>query len=51
MPVGSFALTLALARAAIAAGAEIWLDEAVQAIEPHGQALAVTTAKRRVCAI
>ncbi|GAB4187321.1 MAG: NAD(P)/FAD-dependent oxidoreductase [Roseiflexaceae bacterium] len=48
MPVDSFALTLALARAAIAAGATIWLDEAAQAIEPHGQALAITTAKRRV---
>jgi glycerol-3-phosphate dehydrogenase len=48
MPVDSFALTIALARAAIAAGAAIWLDEAVQALEPHGQALDLTTAKRRV---
>jgi glycerol-3-phosphate dehydrogenase len=48
--VDSFALTLAYAEVAVAAGATLLLDERVTAIEQHDPALVVTTTRRRIAA-
>jgi glycerol-3-phosphate dehydrogenase len=48
--VDSFALTLAYAEAAVAAGADLMLDEPVLAIEPQAGHLLVTTARRQLVA-
>jgi glycerol-3-phosphate dehydrogenase len=48
--VDSFALTLAYAEVAVAAGATLLLDERVTAIERHDAGLVVTTTSRRIAA-
>jgi glycerol-3-phosphate dehydrogenase len=48
--VDSFGLTLAYAEVAAGAGAQLLLDEAVEAIEQHQDRLLVTTARRQIAA-
>ncbi len=48
MPVDSFRLTLAYAESAVRAGAEIWLDERVEAIEQQNTTLLVRTSRREI---
>jgi glycerol-3-phosphate dehydrogenase len=50
MPLDSFALTIAYAEAAVHAGATIWLDEAVVAIEQQADVLFIRTTKREILA-